>query len=113
MNHIAFRTTPEIISDHHAFAALMLRRMVESHSCIGKTSDEEYASGIAYAARKYKLPTDGGTLNISSMSAGHIAYIADLVAEAVGQDRLSRGTMEIAVNDAELNAPNERKDETA
>ena len=102
MNGITFRTTREGISNHRAFAALILRRMVENHRHIGKTSDEEYASGIADAAHKYKLPTDGGTLNISGMSAGHLAYIADLIAEMIGQRRIADATMEIARNDQEL-----------
>jgi hypothetical protein len=114
MDRLAFRTTPEVISNHQVFAALMLRRMVENHSHIGKTSDEEYASGIAYAAHKYKLPTDGGTLNITGMSAGHLAYIADLIAETIGQRRIADATMEVARNGQELEqSEKQERNETA
>lgn len=114
MDRLAFRTTPEVISNHQAFAALMLRRMVENHSHIGQTTDEEYASGIAYAAHKYKLPTDGGALNITGMSAGHLAYIADLIAETIGQRRIADATMEITQNGQELEqSEKQERNETA
>ena len=114
MNGIIFRTTPEVISNHRAFAALILRSMVENHRRIGKTSDEEYASGIAYAAHKYKLPMAGGTLNISGMSAGHLAYIADLIAETIGQRRIAEATMKIARDGRELEqSEKQERNETA
>jgi hypothetical protein len=45
-----------------------------------------------------------GSIDLNGQDIG---YIAELVAEAVGQARLAEGTFEIARNDRELNERNE------
>lgn len=109
---VAFRTTRRGVIDQDAFSAAMLYHMVKPR--VAGLTDAEYAAGLEYAARKHRLPRRGGRLDLSGMSVGWLAYIADLVAEAIGQDRLSRGTMEIARSDRELEESEKQKgNETA
>jgi len=65
-------------------------------------------------ARKHHLPQRAGHLDLDHISIGRMDYIAEIVAEAVGQDRLSRSTLEIARNDREIETSGKQeRNETA
>ena len=77
-------------------------------------TDSEYTAAIEYTARKYHLPQRAGHLDLDHISIGRMDYIAEIVAEAVGQDRLSRSTLEIARNDREIETSGKQeRNETA
>jgi hypothetical protein len=71
----------------------------------------EYSRAVRYTIHKYHLAGHDGRLDMHGLDPG---YMADLVAEAVGQDRIARGTMAIAEADRDL-AQSEKpeRDETA
>lgn len=78
--------------------AVRLYRLVE-RQVPGKLTMGEYARAVRYAARKYHLAGRCGEMDLQ----GHdLEYISALVAEAVGQARLSRGTLAIAAADRGL-----------
>lgn len=64
----------------------------------GGLAPEEYDQAIRHVIRKYHMSDRHGGLDTRRQDIG---YIADLVAEAVGQDRLSRETLAIAEADRE------------
>ena len=111
MDRLAFRVTRnQITSD--TFSVLLFHEMVRRR--VKDLTDSEYAAGLEYAIRKYHLPQHSGLPDLDHISIGRMDYIAELVAEAVGQDRLSRGTMEIAQNERELEqSENQERNETA
>lgn len=57
----------------------------------GELSTDEYGRALRYTMHKYPAAYKYDP-----------AYTALLITEAIGQDRLSRGTLEIAMNDREL-----------
>ena len=111
MSGLAFCTTREQMADG-AFSALLLRQMVSRR--MKNLTDSEYTAAIEYTARKYHLPQRAGHLDLDHISIGRMDYIAEIVAEAVGQDRLSRSTLEIARNDREIETSGKQeRNETA
>lgn len=91
-----------------SFAAVLLRSMVRQKTV--KLTEEEYNAAVRYVIRKYRMEDRDGSIDLRGQDIG---YIAELVAEAVGQARLAEGTFEIARNDRELNERNETAYETA
>ena len=91
-----------------SFAAVLLRSMVRQKTV--KLTEEEYNAAVRYVIRKYHMEDRDGSIDLRGQDIG---YIAELVAEAVGQARLAEGTFEIARNDRELNERNETAHETA
>ncbi len=93
-----------------AIGAVRLYRRV-ARRVPGDLTAAEYTRAVRYAARKYHLAGCGGELDLQ----GHdLEYISVLVAEAVGQDRLSRGTLAIAAADRDLaQSEKSERDETA
>jgi uncharacterized protein YaiL (DUF2058 family) len=85
-----------------SFAAVLLRSMVRQKTV--KLTEEEYNAAVRYVIRKYHMEDRDGSIDLRGQDIG---YIAELVAEAVGQARLAEGTFEIARNDRELNERNE------
>ena len=85
-----------------SFAAVLLRSMVRQKTV--KLTEEEYNAAVRYVIRKYRMEDRDGSIDLRGQDIG---YIAELVAEAVGQARLTEGTFEIARNDRELNERNE------
>ncbi len=111
MDRLAFRATRDQITGD-TFSALLFRQMVGRR--VKDLTDSEYTVGLEYAIRKHHLPQHAGLLDLDHISIGRMDYIAELVAEAVGQDRLSRGTMEIARNERELEqSEKQERNETA
>lgn len=111
MTALAFRTMRDQITGD-TFSAMLLHAMVNRR--VKNLTDREYAAAMEYTARKHHLPQHAGLLNLEHISIGRMDYIAELVAEAVGQDRLSRGTMEIARNGRELGQTEKKeRNETA
>ncbi len=84
MDRLAFRVTRnQITSD--TFSVLLFHEMVRQR--VKGLTDSEYTAGLEYAIRKYHLPQCSGLLDFDHISLGRMDYIAELVAEAVGQDR--------------------------
>jgi hypothetical protein len=78
--------------------AVRLYRMVE-RQVPGELTEKEFDRAIQYVIQKYGLDDRGGL----PMNRQNPEYISYLIAEAVGQDRLSRGTLAIAQAERELN----------
>ncbi|XOQ44683.1 MAG: hypothetical protein ACFWTN_09610 [Clostridium sp.] len=78
--------------------AVRLYRKVE-RQVPGELTEKEFDRAIQYVIQKYGLDDRGGL----RMSRQNPEYISYLIAEAVGQDRLSRGTLAIAQAERELN----------
>jgi hypothetical protein len=78
--------------------AVRLYRMVE-RQVPGELTEKEFDRAIQYVIQKYGLDDRDGL----PMSHQNPEYISHLIAEAVGQDRLSRGTLAIAQAERELN----------
>lgn len=85
------RALESIWRRREAFAAVRLYRMVE-RQVPGDLTRTEYERAVRYVIQKYP---------ISSHSRMDPRYISVLIAEAIGQDRLSRGTLAIAAADRE------------
>lgn len=64
----------------------------------GELTPAEYDQAIRHVIRKYHMADRHGGLDMRRQDS---EYIAELIAEAVGQDRLSRGTLAIAEADRE------------
>ena len=93
-----------------ALAAVKLYRMV-AQRVPGDLLPTEYIRAVRYAIRKHRLTEHSGIPDMLWTDQG---YLTELVAEAVGQERLSRGTMEIAQNELELDQSEQsERDETA
>ena len=90
-----------------ALAAVKLYRMV-AQRVPGDLLPTEYIRAVRYAIRKHRLTEHSGIPDMLWTDQG---YLTELVAEAVGQEMLSRGTMEIAVADQKLEKS--ERDETA
>lgn len=99
MERLAFCATRDQITND-TFPPMLLHEMVRRR--VKDLNDSEFTAGLEYTIRKYHLPQRAGRLDLDRISLGRMDYIAELVAETVGQDRLSNGTMEIARNDLEL-----------
>ena len=68
----------------------------------GNLSMEEYSHALRYTMHKYPAAPRHDP-----------AYTALLITEAVGQHRLSQGTLQIAMNDRELDRSEQKGNETA
>ncbi|MFU0832765.1 MAG: hypothetical protein ACFWUC_07490 [Oscillospiraceae bacterium] len=68
-----------------SFASALLWELVKQQ--VPQLTEDEYHAALRYTAQKHHMA---------------IEYIAALVAEAVGQARLSEGTLDIARNDRNL-----------
>ena len=90
-----------------ALAAVKLYRMA-AQRVPGGLLPTEHVRAVRYAIRKHRLTEHSGIPDMLWTDQG---YLTELVAEAVGQERLSRGTMEIAVADQKLEKS--ERDETA
>lgn len=108
MNRLAFRVTREQITSD-TFSVLLFHEMVRQR--VKGLTDSEYTAALEYTIRKYHLSQHAGLPDLDHISIGRMDYIAELVAETIGQDRLSHGTMEIAQNDMGVDAPG--RNETA
>lgn len=75
-----------------AFAAVRLYRMME-RQVPGDLNREEYERAVRYVIQKYPIS--------SHCTRMDPRYISVLITEAIGQDRLSRGTLAIAAADRE------------
>ena len=91
-----------------SFPTLLLRAMVKRQ--VPRFTEAEYNAAVEYTIRKYGMDTRDGALDLHGQSA---EYIAELIAEAVGQDRLSSGTLAIAEADRELNRKIMKGEKTA
>lgn len=93
--------------NQESFAAAYLKHIVKLQ-VLGIMTDTEYNAAILYTMRKYHLKPVGTSIDLHGQD---VDYISELVAEAIVQDRLSRGTLEIMKNDRELR--NFERNETA
>ena len=80
-------------------AAVRLYHLVQQRVPGGELTLTEFDRAVRYTLRKYRMDDRDGGIDTRRQDIG---YIADLVAEAVGQDRLSRGTLAIAAADREI-----------
>ena len=78
-------------------ATIKLYRMV-ARRVPGELPPTEYDRAVRYVIQKYHMADRNGGIDMHQQDP---EYISMLVAEAVGQDRLSRGTLAIAVADRE------------
>lgn len=81
-------------------SAIKLYHMVQLR-IPGELTPAEYDRAVRYTVRKHpELADHSGGLDLHRESQ---EYIAELISEAVGQDRLSSGTLAIAEADRKLN----------
>ena len=96
------RTINRLKRRRENFNAIRLYRMT-AKQVPGELGMDEYGRALRYTMHKYPAACKYDP-----------AYTALLITEAVGQDRLSRGTLEIAMNDRELEHPGKQEgNETA
>jgi len=81
-----------------SFPSLLLRAMVERQ--VPRFTEAEYNAAVEYTIRKYGMDTRDGALDLHGQN---VEYIAELIAEAVGQSRIENGTLEITRAARELN----------
>ncbi len=81
-----------------AIGAVRLYRLV-ARRVPGDLTAAEYTRAVRYTIRKYRMADRKGCIDARRQNPECAAM---LIAEAVGQDRLSRGTLAIAAADREI-----------
>lgn len=110
MTKLAFRTSRGCLT-RGDFPAVLLRCMVRQN--VKGLTDREYEAGLEYTARKHPLLRSGSRLELERKSIGWLAYLAELVAEAVNQHRISCGTLAMAEADRETENQSKERGKTA
>lgn len=99
--------------DQESYSAALLFHKVKLK--VDNLTSAEYGDAVQLITRKHHLPQRVGRLDLNNMSVGRIVYIGDLVAEAIGQARISRGLLDIERSARKLDEPQKsiERDETA
>lgn len=76
--------------DQESYSAALLEHMVKLKG--NNFTRAEYFDAVQRITAEHHLPQRGGRLDLKGMSVGRIAYIADLVAEAIGEARAAKAS---------------------